>query len=73
MAIIMQDDPINGKVLQKRLQSNGHQVAHASNGQEVTGAISGIEISTAVQWRFSEHPLGHDARGVLTKGISECL
>jgi len=40
MAIIMQDDPINGKVLQKRLQSNGHQVAHASNGQEVTGAIS---------------------------------
>jgi len=36
----MRDDPINGKVLQKRLQSNGHQVAHATNGQEVNGAIS---------------------------------
>jgi len=36
----MQDDPINAKALQKRLQSDSHQVAHATNGQEVTGAIS---------------------------------
>jgi len=31
---------MNARVLQKRLQSNGHQVAHTSNGQEVINVIS---------------------------------
>jgi CheY-like chemotaxis protein len=35
----VQDDPVNAKVLQKRLQSSGHQVAHANNGQEVIGVV----------------------------------
>jgi len=35
----MQDDPINAKVLQKRLQSIGHQVAHSTNGQEAINVI----------------------------------
>jgi len=35
----MQDDPINAKVLQKRLRSDGHQVVHATNGQEAIDVI----------------------------------
>jgi len=59
----MQDDPINAKVLQKRLQSDGHQVAHATNGQEATGVISADqEFDCGFNGQFSEHPLRHDAR-----------
>jgi len=34
------NDPINAKVLQRRLQSGIHQVAHATNGQEAVNVIS---------------------------------
>jgi len=68
----MQDDPINGKVLEKRLQSDSHQVAHATNGQEVTGAISvDREFDCGLDIQFAS--IASRCWRCIDKGISECL